>query len=110
MRTISGVHRDEIEISLGSQAFKNIASQGQRKSLLFALKLAEMEVLKKEKHFPPLLMLDDVFEKLDADRVNNLLRKVCIENDGQVFITDTSEKRLREQFEMLEIPFDLIGL
>ena len=76
--------------------FRNIASQGQRKSLLFALKLAELEVLKKEKGFAPLLLLDDVFEKLDEERISNLLQKVCIENDGQVFITDTNEAALEE--------------
>ncbi|HRF18281.1 MAG TPA: DNA replication and repair protein RecF, partial [Chitinophagaceae bacterium] len=85
---------DDLDMHLGSQPFKNVASQGQRKSLLFSLKLAEMEVLKKEKGFAPLLLLDDVFEKLDEERVNNLLNKVCVENDGQVFITDTNGERL----------------
>ncbi len=109
-RTCAGIHRDDLEIQLGSQSFKSIASQGQRKSLLFALKLAEMESLKKEKGFPPLLLLDDVFEKLDEERIANLLRKVCIENDGQVFITDTHEERLKNHLEMLGVGFQLIGL
>ncbi|HEX7847971.1 MAG TPA: DNA replication and repair protein RecF [Chitinophagaceae bacterium] len=109
-RTTSGTHRDELEINLGNQLFRNIASQGQRKSLLFALKLAEMEVLKKEKHFPPLLLLDDVFEKLDEDRISNLLYKVCVENEGQVFITDTNEERLREHLETLDVQFQLVSL
>jgi DNA replication and repair protein RecF len=109
-RTTVGIHRDNVEINLGSQSFRNIASQGQRKSLLFALKLAEMEVLKKEKGFPPLLLLDDVFEKLDEDRIGNLLRKVCIENEGQVFITDTNEERLRVHLEQLKISFELLRL
>ncbi|HKZ67401.1 MAG TPA: DNA replication and repair protein RecF, partial [Chitinophagaceae bacterium] len=109
-RTTSGIHRDNIEISLGNQPFRGIASQGQRKSLLFALKLAEMEVLKKEKGFPPLLLLDDVFEKLDEDRISNLLQKVCMENDGQVFITDTNEKRLVQHLKAIEVDFQLISL
>lgn len=109
-RTSAGVHRDNIEINLGSQSFRNIASQGQRKSLLFAMKLAEMEVLKKEKGFPPLLLLDDVFEKLDEDRISNLLRKVCIENEGQVFITDTNEERLKQHVDQLKISFELLKL
>lgn len=109
-RTTSGIHRDDLDIKLGKQDFKMIASQGQRKSLLFALKLAEMEVLKKEKGFAPLLLLDDVFEKLDEDRIGNLLHKVCIENDGQVFITDTNEERLRSHLLQLNVDFEMIQL
>ena len=109
-RTTAGIHRDNIEISLGNQPFRSIASQGQRKSLLFALKLAEMEVLKKEKGFAPLLLLDDVFEKLDEDRISNLLQKVCIENEGQVFITDTNEERLLAHLKQIEAMFQLISL
>ncbi|HMK25218.1 MAG TPA: DNA replication and repair protein RecF [Chitinophagaceae bacterium] len=110
LRTTSGIHRDDLEILLGEQDFKSIASQGQRKSLLFALKLAEMEVLKKEKGFAPLLLLDDVFEKLDEDRIGNLLNKVCVENDGQVFITDTNEERLRSHLSKLGVAFEMIRL
>lgn len=109
-RTTSGIHRDDLDIQLGNQPFKNIASQGQRKSLLFALKLAEMEVLRKEKGFAPLLLLDDVFEKLDEDRISNLLNKVCVENDGQVFITDTNEERLVQHLKALSVWYSLIVL
>ncbi len=109
-RTCSGIHRDDIEIQLDRQPFKNIASQGQRKSLLFALKLAELETLKVEKGFAPLLLLDDVFEKLDEERISNLLRKVCLENEGQVFITDTNEERVRVHLEELKVMFQVISL
>jgi DNA replication and repair protein RecF len=109
-RTTSGIHRDDLDIQLFNQPFKNIASQGQRKSLLFALKLAEMEVLKKEKGFAPLLLLDDVFEKLDEDRISNLLNKVCVENDGQVFITDTNEERLKQHLDTLSVNYQLLRL
>ncbi|MBL7739999.1 MAG: DNA replication and repair protein RecF [Chitinophagaceae bacterium] len=109
-RSTSGIHRDELDITLGGQAFRNIASQGQRKSLLFALKLAEMDVLKKEKGFPPLLLLDDVFEKLDESRISNLLHKVCVENEGHVFITDTNEERLKQHLDALAVKYQLISL
>jgi DNA replication and repair protein RecF len=109
-RTTAGIHRDDLEITLSGQLFRNIASQGQRKSLLFALKLAEMEVLKKEKAFAPLLLLDDVFEKLDESRISNLLQKVCVENEGQVFITDTNEQRLQEHLDALNASYQLIEL
>ena len=109
-RTNAGIHKDEISIQLQGQRFKNIASQGQRKTLLFALKLAEFEILKEEKGFAPLLFLDDVFEKLDDGRMHQLLQKVCCENDGQVFITDTHKERLQDAFSALKIPFAIIEL
>lgn len=109
-RTNAGIHRDDIDIQLKEQSFKSIASQGQRKSLLFALKLAEFEFLKTSKGFAPILLLDDVFEKLDAQRMHNLLHRVCVENDGQVFITDTHPERMFEHLEALGLEYQLIEL
>lgn len=109
-RSTCGVHRDELDIRMGEHHFKNIASQGQRKSLLFALKLAEMDVLTKEKGFAPLLLLDDVFEKLDESRIGNLLQRVCVDNDGQVFITDTNRARLAEHLDNISAQYQLIEL
>ena len=109
-RTGGGIHKDDISFSLNGQLFKNIASQGQRKSLLFALKLAQFQVLKNHKSFCPLLLLDDVFEKLDEKRMHRLLHWVCKENDGQVFITDTHSSRLTQVFDALEIEGQMIEL
>ena len=109
-RTTGGIHRDDLVFNLTGQLFKNIASQGQRKSLLFALKLAEMDVLKENKGFAPLLLLDDVFEKLDEYRIANLLYRVCVENKGQVFITDTNKERLSQHLDILSITYQLIQL
>jgi len=109
-RTSCGIHKDDLEMQLGEMAFKNIASQGQRKSLLFALKLAEFAALKEKKGYAPLLLLDDIFEKLDAKRMNNLLYKVCIEEQAQVFITDTHKERLQKAFEDLHVNYQLIEL
>ena len=109
-RSTGGIHRDDLIFNLGHQSFKAIASQGQRKSLLFALKLAEMEILKEEKRLFPLLLLDDVFEKLDEERIGNLLLRVCHQNEGQVFITDTNCDRLEKQLVNLQEPFQLIQL
>lgn len=109
-RTSGGVHRDDLLLQLGEQSFKNIASQGQRKSLLFALKLAEMEIIKEEKNLSPLLLLDDVFEKLDEERISNLLMRVCSDKETQIFITDTSCTRLQQQLETLRQEFQLIQL
>lgn len=109
-RTTAGIHRDDLDIQLQQQSFKGIASQGQRKSLLFALKLAEFEALKSAKGFAPLLLLDDVFEKLDEQRMHNLLHEVCVENAGQLFITDTHEERIRKHFGQLIDSFQVICL
>lgn len=109
-RTTTGIHKDDIEIKLNNESFKNIASQGQRKSLLFALKLREFETLKSAKGFAPILLLDDVFEKLDADRMQNLLQYVGVQSGSQVFITDTHKERLQQALEKLNVPFQLIGL
>jgi len=109
-RSNGGIHKDDISIQLNGQAFKSTASQGQRKSLLFALKLAEFELLKMNKGFAPLLFLDDVFEKLDDNRMNQLLHWVCKQNTGQVFITDTHKERLEEAFLSLEVAYQVIEL
>jgi len=106
-RTTAGIHKDELEIKLKEQPLKNIASQGQRKSLLFAMKLAEFAVLQRIKGFPPILLLDDVFEKLDEKRMHNLLHWACVENNGQVFLTDTHCLRLRDALEKLSLPFQV---
>lgn len=109
-RTSGGIHRDDLLFHFGSQLFKNIASQGQRKSLLFALKLAEMEIIKDEKKISPLLLLDDVFEKLDEERIGNLLMRVCSDEETQIFITDTSCNRLQQQLEKMQMPAQLIEI
>ncbi len=109
-RSNAGVHKDDLELGLDGQPFKTIASQGQQKSLLFALKLAEFEVLRESKGFPPLLLLDDIFEKLDEERMQHLLKRVCIENDGQVFITDTHCGRIKEVLAGLGTQVQLVEL
>jgi DNA replication and repair protein RecF len=109
-RTGAGIHKDDINMSFSEQPFKAIASQGQRKSLLFALKLAEYETLRMDKGFPPLLLLDDVFEKLDATRMHNLLDRVCVQNKGQIFITDTHPDRIRQELDALSVPCQIICL
>lgn len=109
-RTGSGVHRDDLEIFLGEFPFKMVASQGQRKSLLFALKLAEFETLRTMKGSPPLLLLDDIFEKLDEQRMMNLLHWVCEKNAGQVFLTDTHQERIESVMKNFNIGYQLITL
>jgi DNA replication and repair protein RecF len=109
-RTNGGIHKDDLTIELNQKNFKITASQGQRKSLLFALKLAEFEMLLQNKGFAPLLLLDDVFEKLDDERMQQLLQWVCVQNTGQVFITDTHQHRLQDALQKIGIKHQMIIL
>jgi DNA replication and repair protein RecF len=95
-RTSVGIHKDDLIITIQAQSFKQEASQGQRKSLLFAIRLAEWELLKKVKGFSPILLMDDIFEKLDEARMAHLLGWVAKATDGPVFITDTHKARLAD--------------
>lgn len=95
-RTSMGIHKDDLIITIQSQSFKQEASQGQRKSLLFAIRLAEWELLKKVKGFSPILLMDDIFEKLDEQRMAHLLAWVASSTNGPVFITDTHQARVAE--------------
>lgn len=100
-RTQFGIHKDNLALLLDDQIFKTRGSQGQKKSLLFSLKLAEAITLEKTKSFSPILLLDDVFEKLDAGRMENLLEYICHRIKAQIFLTDTHPQRMRDIFEKL---------
>ncbi len=109
-RTGAGVHKDDLLLKLNNHAFRTCASQGQRKSLLFSLKLAEAETLKQHKNFAPFLLLDDVFEKLDAQRMQNLLNYMCTKLGSQVFLTDTHTERVKEIFGKLGMNVQVLEL
>jgi DNA replication and repair protein RecF len=107
-RTSIGIHKDDIEVSMNANPFKQMASQGQKKSLLFAIKLAEFEWLKQYFGFPPILLLDDIFEKLDQERLLKLLDWVGLKNNGQVVMTDTHATRIKECLDEISLPYQLI--
>jgi len=93
-RSTVGIHKDEVQFLIDEQQVKRFASQGQLKSFVLALKLAQYDILKAHKQVHPILLLDDIFDKLDNRRVKHLL-KLLIEHDfGQVFITDTDTFRV----------------
>ncbi len=97
-RTTQGLHKDDWALTLNDMPLKQAGSQGQRKSFLFAMKLAQYHYLQQQLQQQPLLLLDDVFEKLDETRMQNLLGLVMSEGFGQVFITDTHLSRLQTAF------------
>jgi DNA replication and repair protein RecF len=102
--SLHGIHRDDLEIMLDGHPMKREGSQGQLKTFVIALKLAQFELLAKavpleetgngEPSRTPLLLLDDIFDKLDADRVEQIVRLVAGDNFGQIFITDTNRDHL----------------
>jgi DNA replication and repair protein RecF len=90
-RTSFGIHRDDFVFSLGTEDLKRLGSQGQQKSYVLAMKLAQLEVIKNHKGFYPILLLDDVFDKLDSERIQRLLQ--LFPTFGQIFLTDARPDR-----------------
>jgi len=94
--TSSGIHKDELEMLLNGALARRVGSQGQNKTYLIAIKLAQFSFLKKRGSTTPVLLLDDLFDKLDANRVEQIIQLVNNDTFGQIFITDTNRKYLDE--------------
>ena len=92
--TSSGVQRDDFIFVMNGHPIRRCGSQGQQKSFLVALKFAQYEIMKRKYGFAPMLLLDDVFDKLDMGRVSNLLQMVTGNDFGQIFITDSNKVRM----------------
>lgn len=97
-RTLRGIHKDDFAFILNDTPIKNYGSQGQKKSFLFALKLAQYAYLSRQLGHLPILLLDDVFEKLDQQRMEALLRIIRTDAFGQVILTDTHAERVKAAF------------
>ncbi len=109
-RTSSGIHKDELSFTIHGMVLKKFGSQGQQKSFLIALKLAQYTFLHRQKGFEPLLLLDDIFDKLDDARTTKLMKMVSDKDFGQIFITDTSRKRIEEIFSTLNVPINIVDI
>jgi DNA replication and repair protein RecF len=94
-RTSSGIHKDDLEFTINGFPLKKFASQGQLKSFVVALKLAQYHFMQSRHTKRPILLLDDLFDKLDSQRVQNLIRYLLDQQFGQLFITDTDGSRLK---------------
>lgn len=101
-RTTKGIHKDDLEFSIAEYPLKKYGSQGQQKSFIIALKLAQYHYLKLKTGVKPILLLDDIFEKLDAERLNKLLKMIAEDAFGQIFVSDTHLPRLQEVFGKVE--------
>ena len=102
-RTNYGIHKDDLQFNLGEFPLKKYGSQGQQKSYVIALKLAHYSFLNTKKGYKPILMLDDIFDKLDEQRIRKLLAMVSEDSFGQLFITDTDQARVAKIFQDLNI-------
>jgi DNA replication and repair protein RecF len=105
-----GVHKDDLEFILDGFPVKKFGSQGQQKSFVIAVKLAQFEYTRNIKGFKPILLLDDVFDKLDDLRVSQLIKLVSENSFGQVFITDTSRERIISIFDTMAIDHQIFSL
>ena len=104
-----GIHKDDLDFRISGYPVKRFGSQGQQKSFVIAIKLAQFDYTKSVKGYKPLVLLDDIFDKLDDLRVQQLISLVSENNFGQVFITDTSEDRIRRIFESMDIDHKILS-
>jgi len=110
--TTSGIHKDDLMFTIGGFPVKKFGSQGQQKSFVVAIKLAQFEFTRRIKSFKPILLFDDIFDKLDDKRVKQIIQLVSENNFGQVFITDTQKQRIEKLFNLVDIDhriFNVIG-
>jgi len=106
----AGVHKDDLVFEIGGYPLKKFGSQGQQKTYLIALKLAQFEFIAAQKKMKPILLLDDVFDKIDDQRVRHLMELVSENNFGQIFVTDTDVKRVPEIFASINSPGKMFNL
>jgi DNA replication and repair protein RecF len=108
--TTVGIHKDDLLLEMNGFPVKLLGSQGQQKSYLVALKLAKFDYINRKAGFSPILLLDDIFDKFDADRVEQIIRLVGNHRFGQIFITDTHENRLHGILSKLTTDYKLFKI
>jgi len=109
-RTNVGVHKDDYVFEMDGYQLKKFGSQGQQKSFLIALKLAQFDIIRNEKGFKPILLMDDIFDKLDDHRIQKLTEMIEHHEFGQVFMTDARPERTRHFLEKLNIEWRIIAV
>lgn len=108
--TTVGVHKDDLSFEIGEHPIKKFGSQGQQKSYLIALKLAQFEFIKQQAGVTPILLLDDIFDKLDESRVSQIIELVNNDEFGQIFITDTHSERTERVIQQTEKEYQIFKL
>jgi DNA replication and repair protein RecF len=108
--TTHGVHKDDLILKLNGYPLKKIGSQGQQKTFLVTLKLAQFDFIKEMNKLKPILLLDDVFDKFDESRVRQIIRLVSDDHFGQIFISHTDEAKMQSILEEMAIDFKLFHI
>ncbi len=108
--TYGGIHKDDLTFEIGTYPIKKFGSQGQQKSYLIALKFAQFEFIKKQSGVTPILLLDDIFDKLDEHRVSQIINLVNNDEFGQIFITDTHFERTENVIKQSNKPYQIFTL
>ncbi|WP_274474354.1 DNA replication/repair protein RecF [Mangrovimonas aestuarii] len=108
--TSVGIHRDDLLFNIQGHPIKKFGSQGQQKSYLIALKLAQFDFIKSQSGVNPILLLDDIFDKLDEQRVTQILRLVDDENFGQLFISDTHADRTENAIKQVHQSYEIFKI
>ena len=109
-RTTVGIHKDDLMFEIDDKPLKRFGSQGQLKSFVISLKLAQYEILRGAKQETPILLLDDIFDKLDDERVGNFLQLIVNQSFGQIFITDTHSGRINDIIKKLHPDFKIFTI
>lgn len=108
--TTVGIHKDDLELSLGDYPIRKMGSQGQNKTYLIALKLAQFDFMKQVAGTNPILLLDDIFDKLDSQRVEQIVKLVSEDRFGQIFISDTNRDHLDEILSSMALEYQLFTI
>lgn len=108
--TSVGIHKDDLSFEIDNHPIKKFGSQGQQKSFLIALKLAQFEFVKQQNNEKPILLLDDIFDKLDKFRVGKIIDLVNQNTFGQIFISDTDEERSENVIKQTNQPYKVFKL
>ncbi|MFW5804926.1 MAG: DNA replication/repair protein RecF [Bacteroidales bacterium] len=108
--TTTGIHRDDLHFELNGHSLKKTGSQGQQKTFIIALKLAQFDFIRQTMGIPPVLLLDDIFDKLDDFRINQLVQLLSDDKYGQVFFSDTSKKRLPELLKPINLDVRIFNI
>lgn len=108
--SVVGIHKDDLSFQLSGFPIKKRGSQGQQKTFLLSLKLAQFDFMKKALNFKPMLLLDDIFDKLDDNRVEHLMSLVANKHFGQIFVTDTHQQRSSNIFDKIDVNYQLFNV
>ena len=108
--TSVGIHKDDLSFNIAGHPIKKFGSQGQQKSFLIALKLAQFDFIKAQSGVNPILLLDDIFDKLDENRVAQIIKLVDDENFGQLFISDTHAERTENAVKQVHQSYEIFRL